>query len=266
MATYANAFGPHAPDDTYVAHDFDEQLFDVGEVEINYVTAGDASRPALLLIPGQTESWWGYEQALAAARRPLPGLRRRPPRPGTIVADPRPLHARPHRQRPRPVHRRRHRTARRSSPASRPAACSPRGSPPTRSPGRSSARTTRTRRSSPPTCAPRSGRASASRSARSSRSWPSTSATSGRSATGTGWSPRCPTELPEWMAMLAGAFGMGDGGPPQELKEYDPEWGRAFWTGVVLRRPATTSACSGRSRSRCSSPTTSARSTKRPAR
>ena len=64
MANYANAFGPHAPDATYVAHEFDEQLFDVGEVEINYVTAGDASRPALLLIPGQTESWWGYEQAL----------------------------------------------------------------------------------------------------------------------------------------------------------------------------------------------------------
>ena len=32
--------------------------------------------------------------------------------------------------------------------------------------------------------------------------------------------------------MLAGAFGMGEGGPPQELKEYDPEWGRAFWTGT----------------------------------
>ena len=40
-----------------------------------------------------------------------------------------------------------------------------------------------------------------------------------------------PTELPEWMTMLAGVFGMGGDGPPQELKEYDPEWGRAFWTG-----------------------------------
>ena len=65
MATYANAFGPHAPDATYVAHDFDEQLFDTGEVEINYVDRGRRRRrPALLLIPGQTESWWGYEQAL----------------------------------------------------------------------------------------------------------------------------------------------------------------------------------------------------------
>jgi pimeloyl-ACP methyl ester carboxylesterase len=64
MATYANAFGPHAPDDTYVAHTFPEQLVDVGEVEINYATTGDESRPALLLIPGQTESWWGYEPAM----------------------------------------------------------------------------------------------------------------------------------------------------------------------------------------------------------
>ena len=235
MATYARQFGPHAPDATYVAHEYDEQLFDTGEVEINYVTAGDASRPALLLIPGQTESWWGYEQALRSAGRALPGLRRRPPRPGTIVADARSLHARPHRQRPGPVHRRRHRPAddRRRPLVGRRDLGLALGLRQARA--RSSAPTTRTRRCSPPRCAPRSARASASRSARSSRSWPSTSATSGRSATGTGWSPRCPTELPGWMAMLAGAFGMGGDGPPQALKEYDPEWGRAFWTGIVLR-------------------------------
>ena len=64
MARYANEFGPHAPDATYVAHEYDEQRFHTGEVDINYVTTGDASRPALLLIPGQTESWWGYEKAL----------------------------------------------------------------------------------------------------------------------------------------------------------------------------------------------------------
>ena len=45
-------------------HAFAEQLADLGEVQMNYVTVGDASKPALLLIPGQTESWWGYEQAL----------------------------------------------------------------------------------------------------------------------------------------------------------------------------------------------------------
>ncbi len=63
MGRYARAFGPHAPD-TYVPHAFDEQLVDLGEVEMNHVVAGDPSSPALLLIPGQTESWWGYEAAL----------------------------------------------------------------------------------------------------------------------------------------------------------------------------------------------------------
>ena len=45
-------------------HAFPEQLADLGEVQMNYATVGDASKPALLLIPGQTESWWGYEDAL----------------------------------------------------------------------------------------------------------------------------------------------------------------------------------------------------------
>src|SRR3546814_15385873 len=32
---------------------------------MNYATAGERSAPALLLIPGQTESWWGYEAAMS---------------------------------------------------------------------------------------------------------------------------------------------------------------------------------------------------------
>src|SRR4051812_46444483 len=64
MASYARRFGPHAPDETYVDHGLEEHLFDTGEIEINHVIVGDASKPALLLIPGQTESWWGYEDAL----------------------------------------------------------------------------------------------------------------------------------------------------------------------------------------------------------
>ena len=31
---------------------------------MNYVVSGSPSKPALLLIPGQTESWWGYEAAI----------------------------------------------------------------------------------------------------------------------------------------------------------------------------------------------------------
>ena len=64
MSRYAHAFGPHRPEATYVPHAFAEQTCDTGEVELNYAVAGAADQPALLLIPGQTESWWGYEQAL----------------------------------------------------------------------------------------------------------------------------------------------------------------------------------------------------------
>lgn len=64
MGRYASAFGPHAPEATYVRHDFPEQLFDTGEVALNYAVAGDDAKPPLLLIPGQSESWWGYEAAM----------------------------------------------------------------------------------------------------------------------------------------------------------------------------------------------------------
>jgi len=57
-------YGPHAPEATYVAHAFPEHLVDLGEVELGYATVGDPGAPALLLIPGQTESWWGYEAAM----------------------------------------------------------------------------------------------------------------------------------------------------------------------------------------------------------
>lgn len=57
-------YGPHAPDQTYIPHAFEEHLFDTGEVTLNYGKAGSAEHPALVLIPGQTESWWGYEAAM----------------------------------------------------------------------------------------------------------------------------------------------------------------------------------------------------------
>ena len=49
---------------TFVKHDFEERSVDLGEVEMNYAETGSSSKPALLLIPGQTESWWGYEKAM----------------------------------------------------------------------------------------------------------------------------------------------------------------------------------------------------------
>jgi pimeloyl-ACP methyl ester carboxylesterase len=57
-------YGPHNPDATYVPHSYPEQLFDNGELAMSYAAAGAAARPALLLVPGQTESWWGYEPAI----------------------------------------------------------------------------------------------------------------------------------------------------------------------------------------------------------
>src|SRR4249920_1530169 len=64
MTDYRARFGPHNPGETYVAHPIAEQLVDLGEIQMNYATMGDAASPALLLIPGQTESWWGYEAAM----------------------------------------------------------------------------------------------------------------------------------------------------------------------------------------------------------
>lgn len=51
--------------DLFVDHAFPEQLVDLGEIRMNYAVTGDAAHPALLLIPGQSESWWGYEEAMA---------------------------------------------------------------------------------------------------------------------------------------------------------------------------------------------------------
>src|SRR5689334_16718242 len=57
-------YGPDNPDATYVPHRYPERTIDLGEVVMNYAIVGEQRLPALLLIPGQTESWWGYEQAM----------------------------------------------------------------------------------------------------------------------------------------------------------------------------------------------------------
>ena len=54
-----------ARSDVFVSHAFEEHRVDLGEIRMNYATVGGADRPALLLVPGQSESWWGYEGALA---------------------------------------------------------------------------------------------------------------------------------------------------------------------------------------------------------
>ena len=57
-------FGPDHPEETYIPHFYSEQTVDLGEVVMNYAVAGPENAPALLLIPAQTESWWGYEPAM----------------------------------------------------------------------------------------------------------------------------------------------------------------------------------------------------------
>ena len=51
--------------DLFVPHAYPERRVDLGEVRLNYVAEGDPTLPALLLIPAQAESWWGYEAAIA---------------------------------------------------------------------------------------------------------------------------------------------------------------------------------------------------------
>ena len=195
---------------------------------MNYATAGSAGSPALLLIPGQTESWWGYEAAHASARRALRGVRRRSPGPGAEHPDAGPLHARQHGQRPRPLHRRGDRPAdgrerplvrwrplrvavgvRQARPDRR---CVLRGPAAVRVGG----------------AAGRRARASASASARCSTCGARSSAISGRSAPGT----RCGQRAGS-VARSRCRFIRSPDEPPQKLKEYDPEWGRAFWAGTV---------------------------------
>ena len=65
-------YGLHNPEETFVSHAYPEQLCDLGEVQMNYATAGSPESPALLLIPGQTESWWGYEAAMKLLEADVP--------------------------------------------------------------------------------------------------------------------------------------------------------------------------------------------------
>lgn len=48
----------------FTSHAYQEQIADLGEVRMNYVTTGAFDLPALLLIPAQTDSWWSYEEGL----------------------------------------------------------------------------------------------------------------------------------------------------------------------------------------------------------
>ncbi len=65
MTDTTDALPPPSERRHFEAHDWPEHTIDLGEVTMNYAVAGSPDKPALLLIPGQSESWWGYEKAMA---------------------------------------------------------------------------------------------------------------------------------------------------------------------------------------------------------
>jgi pimeloyl-ACP methyl ester carboxylesterase len=64
MASDRDRYGPDKADETHIDHQLAERLVDLGEMQTNYAAVGETGSPALFLIPGQTESWWGYEAAM----------------------------------------------------------------------------------------------------------------------------------------------------------------------------------------------------------
>jgi len=231
MSKYQRAFGPHDPQRTYVAHAFDEQLFDTGEVQLNYAVAGDPERAALLLIPGQTESWWGYETAMPLLTEhfqvfavDLRGQGRSTRTPGRYTLDNiandlvrfidgvigRPTVV-----------------AGLSSGgviATWLAAYAPPG-------------TVRAAYLEDPPLFSSEVRPAVGQNIDQCIGpiWGLLAKYLGDQWSIGDWDgliQAIPKELPERLVFVAGLFGLGDE-PRQALKEYDPEWGRAFWTGAV---------------------------------
>ena len=224
-------YGPHNPDATYVPHAYDEHLFDTGEVHLNYAVAGTPDRPALLLIPGQSESWWGYEQAMHLLKQnfevfalDLRGQGRSTRTPGRYTLDNfgadlvRFIAGRI--QRPVIV-------SGLSSGGVMSAWLSAYGLP----------GTIRGAHYEDPPLFHSEVNTSCGQSLRQGIGpmfalWSKYLGDQWSIGDWQGMREAAPDELPDWIAGLLNAQGAGDE-PPQNLKEYDPEWARAFWTGTV---------------------------------
>ncbi|HEY5888345.1 MAG TPA: alpha/beta hydrolase [Acidimicrobiales bacterium] len=213
-----------------MAHAYEEHRFDTGEVELAHVVTGDPSAPALLLIPGQTESWWGYETALdrlgdhfQAYAVDLRGQGRSTRTPGRYTLD---LIGNDLVRFIDGVIARPTIVAGLSSGGVISAWLSAYARP---------GQVVGAYYEDPPLFASQVNPAVGQGLRQSIGPIFALMA----KYLGDQWSigdwegmvAALPTELPPWMAPLAGAFGMDGDGPPQALKEYDPEWGRAFWTG-----------------------------------
>ncbi len=219
---------------SFVKHAFEEHLVDLGEVRMNYAHVGSPNKPALLLIPGQTESWWGYEAAMQllgehfeAFAVDLRGQGRSTWTPGRYTLD----------------NMGNDLVRFMDLVIKRPAIVSGLSSGGVLSAWLSAYSKPGQVRAAlyedPPLF--------------SSELLPSTGPSIRQSVgplfgflnkyLGDQWSigdfkgmlAAAPKELPPAMAFLITNSGLFSGadGPPQNLKEYDPEWGRAFWTGTV---------------------------------
>jgi pimeloyl-ACP methyl ester carboxylesterase len=231
MGRFASAFGPEHPEATYVPHAFPERLCDTGEVAINYAVAGDAAKPALLLIPGQSESWWGYEAALPllaehfqAFAVDLRGQGRSTRTPGRYTLD-----------------NMGNDLVRFIDLAiGRPAFVSGLSSGGVLSAWLSAyARPGQVRAAcyeDPPLFAseatPACGQSIRQGIGSVFALWSKYLGDQWSIGDWDGMVAAAPLELPGWLAGMFAAQG-ATAGPPQNLKEYDPEWARAFWTGTV---------------------------------
>ena len=52
--------------DLFVPHRYPELTVDLGEVRMNHAVLGDPDATPLVLIPGQSDSWWSYETVMPA--------------------------------------------------------------------------------------------------------------------------------------------------------------------------------------------------------
>jgi hypothetical protein len=91
--------------DVFVPHAFDEYIVDLGEIRMNYSTAGDPAPAAAGAHPGTGQFLVGVRAGHVVAGAGIPGLRGRPARAGAFDLDAGTVHGRQLRQRHGPVPR-----------------------------------------------------------------------------------------------------------------------------------------------------------------
>jgi pimeloyl-ACP methyl ester carboxylesterase len=230
MSRFANAFGPHRAEATYVPHAFPEQTFDTGEVSMNYAVAGTPDKPALLLVPGQSESWWGYEQAMPllaesfqAFAVDLRGQGRSSRTPGRYTLD----------------NMGNDLVRFLDGAVGRPAIVSGLSSGGVLAAWLSAyagpGQVLGAHYEDPPLFAsevsPACGQSIRQSVGAMFALWSKYLGDQWSIGDWDGMVAAGPRELPAWLAALFSAVAAPE--PPQNLKEYDPEWARAFWTGTV---------------------------------